>query len=96
VAAELIELYQNGMPAHDIAERLNVHRITVSNYLERAGVPKRPKGLTDQQTDDAVLTYRVGDSFATIGRRLGFSPMTISLALRRRGVHIRPRPGAAT
>ena len=93
VAAEIFELYQNGMSAHDIAERLSVHRITVSNYLDRASIPKRPKGLTDQQTDEAVIAYKAGDSFATIGRRFGFSPMTISLALRNRGAEIRPRPG---
>ena len=93
VAAEIVELYQNGMPAHAIAKRLNIHRITVSNYLERGAVTKRPKGLTNEQTDEAVLAYEAGDSFATIGRRLGVSPMTISLALRRRGVAIRPRPG---
>jgi DNA-binding CsgD family transcriptional regulator len=93
VAAEIVELYQNGIPAHQIAERLNIHRITVSNYLDRFAVAKRPKGLTDQQTDEAVLAYEAGDSFATIGRRLGFSPMTISLALRRQGVAIRQRPG---
>ena len=92
-AAEIVELYQNGMPAHEIAEHLNIHRITVSNYLERSAVTKRPKGLTSEQIDEAVLAYEASDSFATIGRRLGFSPMTISLALRRRGVLIRSRPG---
>ena len=93
VAAQIVELYQDGTHAHEIAERLNIHRITVSNYLKRAEIAKRPKGLTDQQADQAVLSYEAGDSFATIGRRLGVSPMTISLALRRRGVQIRPRSG---
>ena len=32
--AEIVELYQNGMPVHEIAEHLNIHRITVSNYLD--------------------------------------------------------------
>jgi DNA-binding CsgD family transcriptional regulator len=81
------------MPVHEIAERLNIHRVTVSNYLERASVTKRPKGLTSQQSDEAVLAYEAGDSFATIGRHLGFSPMTISLALHGRGVDTRSRPG---
>ena len=93
VAAEIVEFYQNGMPTHEIAQRLNIHRITVSNYLELAAVAKRPKGLTSEQTNEAVAAYEAGDSFATIGRRLGFSPMTISLALRRRRVEVRPRPG---
>jgi DNA-binding CsgD family transcriptional regulator len=90
---QIVELYQSGIPAHEIAERLSVHRVTVSNYLQRAAIAKRPKGLTGRQTDDAVLAYEAGDSFATIARRLGCSPMTISLALRRQGVEIRPRPG---
>jgi DNA-binding LacI/PurR family transcriptional regulator len=81
------------MRAHEIAERLSVHRITVSNYLERTAVNKRPKGLIREQAHEAVAAHDAGDSFATIGRRLGVSPMTISLALRRRGVMIRPRPG---
>lgn len=93
MASEIVELYKSGIPAHEIAERFSIHRITVSNYLQRATVAKRPKGLTGQQTDDAVLSYVAGDSFATIARRLGCSPMTISLALRRQGVEIRLRPG---
>src|SRR5213592_3024965 len=65
VATEILEFYQDGMSAHDIAERLSIHRITVSNYLDRAGITKRSKGLTDHQTNEAITAYKAGDSFAT-------------------------------
>lgn len=47
--------------------------------------------LTDEQITAAANEYRGGTELAGIARKLGVAPMTISTALKKRGVTISPR-----
>jgi lambda repressor-like predicted transcriptional regulator len=91
--AALIADYGAGMLVRDLAAKYGTHRVTVTDIVNRAGVELRFRGLTEKQVEEANQLYMSGQSLAQVGRRLGFSPTTISNALKKNGVALRPRPG---
>jgi lambda repressor-like predicted transcriptional regulator len=91
--AELVAGYQAGMTVRELAARHRISRQTVSAILERQGVPRRYRKLSDQQIQAAITAYQAGDSLATIATRCGVHANTIWNALRRVGVELRQRPG---
>jgi hypothetical protein len=81
------------MAIHEIAKEFKVNRVTVSKHLERAGVTKRPRSMSEVQIDEAVHSYAAGQSLEKIGHKLNFDSTTVLRELRRRGVQTRDTHG---
>lgn len=77
------------MAIHEIAKEFKIHRATVSQHLDRAGVSKRQPSMSEAQIDEAVQDYAAGQSLDKIGNRLGFDSTTVLKELRLRGVKMR-------
>lgn len=92
---EITERYAAGERVTDIATSLSLSKYTVINWLNRAGVERRSRGMSEAQIDEALRLYESGLSLARIGGRLPFSPQTIRLALQKRGVRMRDPHGRA-
>jgi hypothetical protein len=93
--AELIDRYRKGERAYVLAAAFRVHRETVAELLERAGV-RRPRSLTAGEIATAVTLYQqAGWSCARIGGHLGRAANTVRLALKAAGVEMRDTHGGA-
>lgn len=92
---ELLAAYQGGSTVLELAASYGVHRTTVTGLLKRHGVPFRPPGLDPADLPEAIRLYEAGWSLARLGQHFGVTGHnTISDALRKAGVTIRPRRGA--
>ena len=56
-------------------------------------MPVRLQRITPAEVEQAVRLYPAGNSLAVIGAKLGYSPGTIHLALRKAGVSLRDCQG---
>ena len=92
---EVITLYQQGVPVREICQRYGMSRQQVSDLRNARGIPRRPRGLSDEQKRQAEQRYIAGQSCATIGRQFGVHAETVRRYLRTTGVALRARPGAA-
>jgi predicted transcriptional regulator len=97
-----VELYENGMNAPEIAERLGISSNTVYRRLDDAGIVPRTlvrtrkrthasRRMTDEQELELSVKYKDGFSLAELGREYGVNLVTIRNALRRQGVDRRPK-----
>ena len=50
------------MTIHEIAKEFKIHRATVSQHLDRAGVSKGQPSMSEAQIDEAVQDYGAGQS----------------------------------
>lgn len=91
IAAE----YQAGRTMKEIAIQHGIHRVTVSEVLDRTGTSKRPKGMSPSQVDMAARLYCSGLSLASVGEQLGFDATTIRTMLLRHGIRTRDAHGRA-
>ena len=89
----VIATYQAGQTMKQIAARHDIHRVTVSEVLDRTGTTKRPKGLSPSQVDIAVRLYESGLSLASVGSQLKFDAVITRTMLLRRGVKTRDSHG---
>lgn len=92
---EVIALYQRGVPVGEICQRYGISRQQVSDLRNARGIPRRPRGLTDEQKRQAEQHYLAGQSCATIGRQFGVHAETVRRYLHTTGIALRPRPGTA-
>jgi hypothetical protein len=81
--------YESGATVRELAQDFRIHRTTAMDLLERAGVPRRGKGLSDSKLQRAIRLYREGQSTARIGEALGFSAEMIRQHLLASGVRVR-------
>ena len=81
------------MAIQEIAKVFKIHRATVSQHLDRAGVSKRQLSMSEAQIDEAVQDYVAGKSLEKIGNRLGFDSTTVLKELRHRNVKMRDTHG---
>lgn len=93
---QLIAGYQSGATVYGLGDQFGIERRTVSNILQRHGVPMRRRGLSPGQVDDAIHLYNLGWSLARVGDHLGVNHTTVLNTLRERGIptrdtHGRPR-----
>jgi hypothetical protein len=88
---ELIaELYREGLPVVDIAQRAGVCIKTVRNVARRAGLP--PRNPSQPERDDEILArYVAGEPVGSIARDCGVSQSRIRVVAARAGVP--PRKG---
>lgn len=89
----IVAEYKAGQTMKQIAARHHIHRVTVSEVLDRTGTTKRPKGMSPSQVDIAVRLYESGLSLASVGTQLKFDAVTIRTMLLRRGVKTRNSHG---
>lgn len=89
----LADAYRAGATVSQLAACNGVHRTTVAAHLDRNAVPRRRRGLTDDQARDAVHLYRSGQSLARIADRHHVDPHTIRSTLLRHGVAMRDTHG---
>jgi lambda repressor-like predicted transcriptional regulator len=92
-ATALADAYRAGATINQLAARSGVHRTTVAAHLDRHTVPRRRRGLTDEQIRDAIHLYCSGQSLARIADRHHVDPHTIRAALLRHGVAMRDTHG---
>ncbi|MDA8027295.1 MAG: hypothetical protein M0T78_12320 [Actinomycetota bacterium] len=86
---DLVVAYQAGSTVKELAAKFQIHHTTVSNVLERHGVPRRYRPMTPEQIEDAIQAYQAGGSSKMIGGLLGVDASTVWRTLRREGVEIR-------
>jgi hypothetical protein len=67
---------------------------SILDIVDAAGVVRKPRQMTEEQIAEAAALYLEGWSVTKIGARLSFSPGTIWLNLKQRGVTMR-QPGGA-
>lgn len=79
----MAEEYRAGDTVPMLVERYGVHRTTILGHLERMGVPRRAqkRKLTDAQVKEAKRLYRLGLSYAELGRKFGVSGDTVKKEL---------------
>jgi transposase-like protein len=87
--AALITAYVSGAGVSELAGRFGVHRYTVSQILDRAGVKRRVSGLSPNHVTDAVRLYGQGWSLARIGSSFAVDAETVRQRLLKRGVPMR-------
>ena len=92
---EVITLYQQGVPVREICQRYGISRQQVSELRNACGIPRRLRGLSDEQKRQAEQHYLAGRSCATIGRQSGVHTETVHRYLRATGIALHPRPGVA-
>lgn len=63
----IVAEYKAGQTMKQIATRHGIHRVTVSEVLDRAGTAKRPRGMDATQVSLAAKLYESGESLATVG-----------------------------
>lgn len=85
--------YQAGQTMKEIAARHDVHRVTVSEVLDRSGAAKRPRGMNSTQVSLAARLYESGESLAAVGAKLGFNATTVRTAFINIGVQMRDSHG---
>lgn len=76
-----------------IATLHGIHRVTVSQVLERTGTAKRTHSMNPSQVDTAARFYEEGLSLARTGTQLGFYVTPARTMLLRRGVKTRDSHG---
>jgi len=84
-----------GSSVKTLAVEFRIHRTTVMNHLERAGVARRPnvRALTNDDVAQAAERYRAGASLSTVGKQFHVSADTLKRELLKVRVEIRPRRG---
>jgi hypothetical protein len=92
----LIQAYVAGATTYELGARFGIDRQTVSSILHWHGVPRRRRGLSPDQIDDAIRRYNIGWSLARVGQHLNVAHTTVLTKLRQRGIptrdtHGRPR-----
>lgn len=85
----IVAEYKAGQTMKEIAVRHGIHRVTVSEVLNRTGTEKRPKSMSPAQAKRAAHLYASGLSLAGVGAQLGFNPTTIRVTLQRHGIVMR-------
>ena len=85
----LARSYLEGSTLDELSGQFRVHRHTVMDLLEKAGISRRGKGPSAEEVVTAIELYEEGYATATIGLVLGFSGETIRQRLLAAGISIR-------
>lgn len=93
--ATLLQGYEQGETLDNLAERFGIHRTTVLNHVQRAGMERRI-GIIDRHLDKAQTLYASGLSLAAVGTQFGVGKDAVRQAFHRHGIPVRPRPGWAS
>lgn len=89
----IVAEYQAGQTMKAIAAKHGIHRVTVSEVIDRTGTAKRSKGMSPSQVDMAARLYESGLSLASVGAQLKLDATTIRTVLLRSGIAMRDSHG---
>jgi hypothetical protein len=92
-ATQMACRYREGATVYQLATEFNIDRRTISDRLKRVGIKMRFQPPPDEMIDKMVRLYESELSFATIGKQLCASPLTIRHYVHQRGVRIRDAHG---
>lgn len=92
---EVITLYQQGVPVREICQRYGISKQQLSDLRKARSIPRRPRGLNDEQKRQAERRYLAGQSCAAIGRQFGVHAETVRRYLHTTGITLRPRRSTA-
>ena len=92
---EVITLYQQGVLVREICQRYGISKQQVSDLRNARSIPRRPRGLTDEQKRQAEQRYLAGRSCAAIGRQFGVHAETVRRYLHTTGITLRRRRSTA-
>lgn len=88
----LIERYQAGATARELADEIGVSSQVILRNLKRAGVQtRRPGNQRHVVPDEIIQRYVAGESALDLSRDSGLHEAIIRRELRERGIPIRPR-----
>lgn len=89
------QAYRAGIGLEQLALSLGVSRTTLTNYLVRAGVEIRPKGVRTTLTEPTVARfvemYQSGDSLPSVAAAYGIAHSTVGEHLKAAGIKLRRR-----
>jgi uncharacterized protein (DUF433 family) len=93
--ADLLDAYQQGSGATELAERYAINRATVLEHIRRAAIEQRSERfkLSEEQVTEAIELYAKGWSTIRLGEHFGVDDCTIRSALIRVGAVLRARAG---
>lgn len=89
----IVAAYCSGHTVYEIAEANEIHRVTVSQVLKRAGVKMRRQPPEPEEVAEMARLYESGLSLVKVGDRLGFNATTVRANLRRAGIAMRGTNG---
>jgi hypothetical protein len=96
VVEEIVQVYEAGSTAAELAERYSVSRTGIMNLLHsQEAAVRSPRGLGHSEVDLAERLYAAGWLLREIGVELGFSRDAVRRALLQRGVVMRSGYGSA-
>jgi hypothetical protein len=81
--------YQAGRSTKHLQRAYSLSQGAVLRLLEVNGVPRRPRGLTDEQIREAIDLHARGWSLTRIGDHFGKDHTVVRNALQRTGVAVR-------
>jgi hypothetical protein len=87
--ARLVADYQAGKSTKRLQRTYGLSQGAVLRPLDASGVPRRPRGLTDEQVQEAVQLYTAGWSLTGIGDHFGKDHTVVRNSLLRSGVKLR-------
>ncbi|WP_100515095.1 helix-turn-helix domain-containing protein [Mycobacteroides abscessus] len=88
--AQLVAAFESGASVPDLARQYEVSKRALRQLLRDQGMQMRKQPLSDNEVELAINLYADGLSLRDIGERLGRGKTTISNALVRCGVVLRP------
>src|SRR5712692_1551532 len=90
--AKIIRMYQSGISANKIANRICLHRSTIEVILKRNNVTVRGQKIKhrlDIDTDEIVRRYVAGESSVALSQAFNCTDRVIAWRLRNAGVKLR-------
>jgi DNA-directed RNA polymerase specialized sigma24 family protein len=88
--ARLVADYLDGRSTKWLQRTYGLSQGAVLRLLDANGVPRRQRGLTEAQAEEAIQLYEHGWSLTRIGDHFGKDHTVVQNALRRTGVRLRP------
>lgn len=86
----LVADYEAGIPTTQLAANYDLAKASVLRLLRSSNVTVRRQGLNCDEAAQAQVLYESGLSLAAVGDQLGLAPTSVSRALVRAGVTLRP------
>ena len=87
----IVNAYASGQTVALIAQRLGLHRSTVTRALRRAGVPPRTSALTEASAQTVAHYYNSGYNVTDTARHFGVSKSTLIAYMEQHGIARRSR-----
>lgn len=87
--------YEEGKSAKKLAEKYNVHQMTMGRILRRNGFKTGRNKLTDQNKIEICKEYKEGLTLDELGKKYDVHPVTIKRLLKAHSVYINPKTNSS-